>query len=481
MTIPEIRDCLKKRKFTSLELTDFFLERIDRFDEEIGSYIRVDHDLARKMAKEADIRISRGEDSKLLGIPISLKDIICTKGIETTCASIILKGFIPPYDAYVVRRLKEEGYVLLGKANMDEFAMGSSTENSAFKITRNPWNGERIPGGSSGGSAASVAAGLCVASLGTDTGGSIRQPASMCGVYGLKPTYGAVSRFGLIAFASSLDQIGPIARNVVDLATLLEVIVGHDFLDSTSLPLQRQSYMSFLGRKIDGIRIGIPKEYFTEGIDREIKETFDKVLKVLEAGSAIPVKVSLPHTKYAVATYYIICTAEASSNLARYDGVKYGLRIEGEDIIGMYKRTRVKGFGKEVKRRIILGTYVLSSGYYEAYYMRASKVRTLIRRDFENAFKVCDAILTPTSPTTAFKIGEKIDDPLKMYLSDVFTIPANLAGLPAISIPCGFDSIGLPIGLQIIGKPLDEGNLLRLAYFLEKELKVKTIPEKYLE
>lgn len=481
MTIPEIRDCLKKRKFTSLELTDFFLERIDRFDEEIGSYIRVDHDLARKMAKEADIRISRGEDSKLLGIPISLKDIICTKGIETTCASLILKGFIPPYDAYVVRRLKEEGYVLLGKANMDEFAMGSSTENSAFKITRNPWNGERIPGGSSGGSAASVAAGLCVASLGTDTGGSIRQPASMCGVYGLKPTYGAVSRFGLIAFASSLDQIGPIARNVVDLATLLEVIVGHDFLDSTSLPLPRQSYMSFLGRKIDGIRIGIPKEYFTEGIDREIKETFDKVLKVLEAGSAIPVEVSLPHTKYAVATYYIICTAEASSNLARYDGVKYGLRIEGEDIIGMYKRTRVKGFGKEVKRRIILGTYVLSSGYYEAYYMRASKVRTLIRRDFENAFKLCDAILTPTSPTTAFKIGEKIDDPLKMYLSDVFTIPANLAGLPAISIPCGFDSIGLPIGLQIIGRPLDEGNLLRLAYFLEKELKVKTIPEKYLE
>ncbi|MCS7280709.1 MAG: Asp-tRNA(Asn)/Glu-tRNA(Gln) amidotransferase subunit GatA [Desulfobacterota bacterium] len=480
MTIKEIRERLKKKEFTSSELTRFFLERIAKYDGEIGSYIEITEGTAIAMAEEADRRIKKGEDGKILGIPLAVKDIICTKGIETTCASKILKGFIPPYDATVIKRLKEEGCVLLGKLNMDEFAMGSSTENSAFQITRNPWKKDRTPGGSSGGSSAAVATGLCVASLGTDTGGSIRQPASFCGIFGLKPTYGAVSRYGLIAFASSLDQIGPMARNVTDLAILLEIIAGYDPYDSTSLPFSPPDYFSFLGQDIKGLRIGIPKEYFTEGIDRDVKEATTNAIKLLYDLGAKVDEISLPHTKYALATYYIICTAEASSNLARYDGVKYGLRIEGKDIVEMYKKTRLKGFGKEVKRRIILGTYVLSTGYYDAYYKKASKVRTLIRRDFQDAFRVCDVIVTPTSPTTAFKLGEKIHDPLKMYLSDIFTIPANLAGLPAMSLPCGFDSENLPIGLQLIGRPLEEETLLKVAYVLEKEMKVKTIPDEYL-
>ncbi|MCX7857811.1 MAG: Asp-tRNA(Asn)/Glu-tRNA(Gln) amidotransferase subunit GatA [Deltaproteobacteria bacterium] len=479
MNIREIGTALKKGEFSALELTEFFLNRIEKYDGEIKSYLLVTRDLAKEMAKEADRRIRSGESGELLGIPIAVKDIICTKGIETTCASKILKGFIPPYDATVIKRLKREGYVLLGKVNMDEFAMGSSTENSAFQVTRNPWDKDRAPGGSSGGSAASVATGLCVASLGTDTGGSIRQPASFCGVFGLKPTYGAVSRFGLIAFASSLDQIGPLARCVTDLAILLKIIGGYDPSDSTSLPFSASDYTTFLGQDIKGLRIGIPKEYFTEGIDHEVKHGVEKVIGTLMKCGAEPVEISLPHTKYALATYYIICTAEASSNLARYDGVKYGLRMGGKDILDMYKKTRVNGFGKEVKRRILLGTYVLSSGYYEAYYRKASQVRTLIRRDFEEAFKLCEVIVTPTSPTTAFKLGEKIDDPLKMYLSDIFTIPANLAGLPAMSVPCGFDSQNLPIGIQLIGRPLDEGTIFKVAYVLEKETDLKKIPDEF--
>jgi aspartyl-tRNA(Asn)/glutamyl-tRNA(Gln) amidotransferase subunit A len=379
----------------------------------------------------------------------------------------------------VIQKLNEAGYVHLGRLNMDEFAMGSSTENSAFQTTKNPWDLSRIPGGSSGGPAAAVAAGLCAAALGTDTGGSIRQPASLCGVVGMKPTYGRVSRFGLIAFASSLDQIGPFARSVSDCAAVLNVIAGHDKMDSTSIPQPVPDYAQYLGEDIKGLKIGIPKEYSIEGIEPDVKKAVAESITLLEKQGAIPVEITLPHTEYAVATYYIICTAEASSNLARYDGVKYGLREQGKDIIDMYKKTRLKGFGKEVKRRIILGTYVLSSGYYDAYYRKASSVRTLIRRDFDEAFTKCDMIVTPVSPTTAFKVGERLQDPLTMYLSDIFTIPVNLAGLPGLSLPCGFDEKGLPIGLQIIGQPLDEARMLQAAYVFETERKVKKMPDKY--
>jgi aspartyl-tRNA(Asn)/glutamyl-tRNA(Gln) amidotransferase subunit A len=357
--------------------------------------------------------------------------------------------------------------------------MGSSTENSSFQVTKNPWDLSRIPGGSSGGSAAAVVAGLCAAALGTDTGGSIRQPAGLCGAVGLKPTYGRVSRYGLVAFASSLDQIGPIAKNVADCAVVLKAIAGHDPMDSTSIPQPVPDYAGALGKEIRGLRIGMPKEYFIEGMEQEVKTAVEGSIKTFEGLGAAIVPISLPHTEFAVAAYYIICTAEASSNLARYDGVKYGMRVDGKDIIDMYKQTRSRGFGKEVKRRIILGTYVLSSGYYDAYYRKAGQVRTLIRRDFDKAFEQCDVIVTPVSPTTAFKIGEKTEDPLTMYLSDIFTIPVNLAGLPAISLPCGFDGRGLPIGLQIIGKPLDEMLLLQTAFLLETEKKLKKRPDMF--
>ncbi len=479
MTIVQIRELLQKREISSVELTSYFLERIKRFDRDISAYIKVTGEYALAMAGEADSRIASGEKGRLLGIPLGIKDIYCTKGIETTCASQILKGFIPPYDATVIRRLKDEGYVHLGRLNMDEFAMGSSTENSSFQTTKNPWDLSRIPGGSSGGSAAATAAGLCVASIGTDTGGSIRQPASLCGVVGMKPTYGRVSRYGLIAFASSLDQIGPITRNVSDCAVMMNVIAGHDPMDSTSIPQPAPDYAASLGRDIKGLRIGIPKEYFKDGMEADVKKEMDASIALFERQGASTVEISLPHSEHAVATYYIICTAEASSNLARYDGVKYGLREPGKDIIDMYKKTRFKGFGKEVKRRIILGTYVLSSGYYDAYYRKASKVRTLIRNDFDEAFKSCDIIVTPVSPTTAFTIGERIEDPLAMYLSDIFTIPVNLSGLPGMSVPCGLDRKGLPIGLQIIGKPLDEARMIQAAYVFEKERKVEKIPERY--
>jgi aspartyl-tRNA(Asn)/glutamyl-tRNA(Gln) amidotransferase subunit A len=478
-TISELRELLKKKEISAVELATFYLERVKKYDGEILSYLRTTEEYALDMARQADIKIARGEDAPLLGIPFGMKDILCTKGIETTCASKILKGFVPPYNATVIQKLNEAGYVHLGRLNMDEFAMGSSTENSAFQTTKNPWDLERIPGGSSGGSAAAVAAGLCTVALGTDTGGSIRQPAALCGVVGMKPTYGRVSRFGLIAFASSLDQIGPFARNVNDCATVLNVIAGYDPLDSTAIPQQVPNYTASLGKDIKGLKIGIPKEYFIEGIEPDVKKAMEESIALFGKQGAIPVDITLPHTEYAVATYYIICTAEASSNLARYDGVKYGLREPGKDIIDMYKKTRLTGFGKEVKRRIILGTYVLSSGYYDAYYRKAGKVRTLIRQDFDEAFKKCDIIVTPVSPTTAFKTGEKAEDPLTMYLSDIFTIPVNLAGLPGLSLPCGFDGNGLPIGLQIIGQPLDEARMLQAAYIFETERTVKKIPDRY--
>jgi aspartyl-tRNA(Asn)/glutamyl-tRNA(Gln) amidotransferase subunit A len=477
--IVQTRELLKKKEVTSVELTSFYLDRIKQHDVDVAAYLRTTEDLAIGMAEEADRRISAGEDGILLGVPFGIKDILCAKGVETTCASQILKGFIAPYDATVIRKLKESGFVHLGRLNMDEFAMGSSTENSSFQVTKNPWDAARIPGGSSGGSAASVAAGLCSAALGTDTGGSIRQPASLCSVVGMKPTYGRVSRYGLIAFASSLDQIGPVTRSVRDCAVVLQVIAGHDPLDSTSIPQPVPDYLTLLGREIRGMRIGLPKEYFVEGMEKDVKDAVEESVKSLERNGAEVVPISLPHSEFAVATYYIICTAEASSNLARYDGVKYGMRVSGKDIIQMYKKTRSAGFGEEVKRRIILGTYVLSSGYYDAYYRKAGQVRTLIRRDFDKAFEQCDLIVTPVSPTTAFKIGERTEDPLTMYLSDILTIPVNLAGLPALSVPCAFDSMGLPIGVQIIGRPLDEATILQAAYVVEQEAKLKQIPDRF--
>ena len=411
----------------------------------------------------------KGGDGKLTGIPVLIKDNICVKGEETTCASRILAGFKPPYDATVVRRLKESGAVLIGKANMDEFAFGSSCETSCYGPTHNPWDLGRIPGGSSGGSAAAVAADETILALGSDTGGSIRQPAALCGVVGLKPTYGRVSRYGLIAFASSLDQIGPITKDVEDAALLLGVIAGHDEMDSTSVDMPVPDYKKSLVKNIKGLSVGVPKEYFIKGIDPEVEYAVKKAIGVLKDLGAKVVDISLPHTEYAVATYYIVGPAEASSNLERFDGVQYGIRAkDAKGIVDMYTRTRSEGFGAEAKRRILLGTYCLSTGYYDAYYLKAQKVRTKIREDFEEAFKLCDIIVTPTAPTPAFKIGEKANDPLSMYLSDIFTIPANLAGIPAISIPCGFSKDGLPIGLQIMAKPFDEEIIFRSAFTFEQ-------------
>ena len=478
--ILELRDLLRRKEITSVELTTFYFERIKTYDADIASYLRLTEDLAMRMAEEADKKLARGEGDLLTGIPLGIKDILCTQHVETTCASRILQGFIAPYDATVIQKMKGNGFVHLGRLNMDEFAMGSSTENSSFQVTKNPWDLERIPGGSSGGSAAAVAAGLCVAALGTDTGGSIRQPAGLCGIVGMKPTYGRVSRYGLVAFASSLDQIGPLTRSVKDCAAVLQVIAGHDPMDSTSIPQPVPDYVSYVGREIKGMRVGIPREYFIEGMDPDVKKAVEDAIKVFERNGARLIPISLPHTDYAVATYYVICTAEASSNLARYDGVKYGFRAQGKDIIDMYKRTRSAGFGKEVKRRIILGTYVLSSGYYDAYYRKAGQVRRLIKDDFDGAFDQCDLVVTPVAPTTAFRIGEKMEDPLTMYLSDIFTIPVNLAGLPGLSVPCGFDAAGLPIGLQIIGRALDEALMLQAASVLESELRLRKIPEKFV-
>lgn len=470
MTIHQLHELLVKKEITSRETTEAFYRRIRNVDDKIKAYLILTEEEAFRQADRADQKISGRETiGDLAGIPLGLKDILCTKGIRTTCGSKILEGYIPFYDGTVVQRLKERDAVILGKLNMDEFAMGSSTENSAFQITRNPWDLSRIPGGSSGGSAASVAAHECSASLGTDTGGSIRQPAACCGVVGMKPTYGRVSRYGLVAFASSLDQIGPITKNVEDCAIMMNGISGYDPYDSTSVNVEVPDYKASLVRDVKGIRLGIPAEYFIEGMDPDVEKAVTRAIDQFEKWGAEVKKIALPHTEYAVATYYIICTAEASSNLARYDGVKYGLRSKGfRDLMEMYTRTREQGFGQEVKRRIILGTYVLSAGYYEAYYRKASQVRTLMRIDFENAFKEVDAIVTPTAPTPAFRLGEKVQDPLQMYLSDIFTIPVNLAGIPAISIPCGFSRERLPIGLQITGRHFDEGKLLKIAYTFEQ-------------
>ncbi|MCX8042497.1 MAG: Asp-tRNA(Asn)/Glu-tRNA(Gln) amidotransferase subunit GatA [Desulfobacterota bacterium] len=469
LTIHELHDLLVKRSISARDITESVLERIAAVEDRVHAYITVLADTARKQAAQADARIARGEATYLTGIPVALKDILCTKGIPTTCGSKMLANFVPPYDATVIEKLQQQGAVFIGKTSMDEFAMGSSNETSFFGPVHNPWDLSRVPGGSSGGSAAAVAADECIAALGTDTGGSIRQPAALCGVVGMKPTYGRVSRYGLIAFASSLDQIGPITKDVTDAALLLACISGHDDRDATSIDAPVPDYRSALIPHVRGMKIGIPTECFHEGLDPEIDAAVRMALEVLREQGAEIRDVSLPHTRYAVAVYYLIAPAEASSNLARYDGVAYGFRCDHpEDLQDMYERTRSEGFGSEVKRRIMLGTYALSAGYYDAYYKKASQVRTLIRRDFENAFAQCDLIITPTTPTPAFKLGEKLDDPLSMYLSDIFTIPANLAGLPGISLPCGFTASGLPIGLQIIGNVLQEETVLRCAYCYEQ-------------
>lgn len=470
LTIKEAHELLKKREISSQELTMAVLDRIKAVDEKVGAFITVSGESAMREAEVADRAIAKGDVNILTGIPVAVKDLICTKGIRTTCGSRILENFIPPYDATVIKRLKKAGSVIVGKLNMDEFAMGSSTENSGIKLTHNPWDPERIPGGSSGGSAAAVAAGMCLGALGSDTGGSIRQPSSHCGVVGLKPTYGRVSRFGLVAFASSLDQIGPLTKDVTDCAILAGVISGYDPSDSTSVPKDVPEYTSYLSEGIKGLRVGIPKEYnAAQGLDPEVDLAVKNAVRVLEMIGATCIEVSIPHTRYAVPVYYVIAPSEASSNLARYDGVKYGFRDkEKKNLMDMYRSTRSKGFGPEVKRRIIIGTYCLSSGYYDAYYKKASQVRTLIMEDFKKAFEVCDIIASPVAPTPAFKIGDKSDDPLTMYLSDIFTLSANLAGIPGMSVPCGFSKEGLPMGLQIMGKHFSEETLFKAAYNFEQ-------------
>jgi aspartyl-tRNA(Asn)/glutamyl-tRNA(Gln) amidotransferase subunit A len=463
----EARRLLDAREISAIELTEAHLARIERLDTALHCHLHVMADPARAQAAAADRRIAAGDVEALTGIPISLKDVLVTVDAPTTAASKILCGYRSPYDATVVRRLREQGAVFVGKANTDEFAMGSSTENSAFGPTRNPWRSTAVPGGSSGGPAAAVAAGEAIVSLGSDTGGSIRQPAGFCGVVGVKPTYGRVSRYGLIAFGSSLDQIGPFARSVEDAAILLEAIAGHDPLDSTSAPVPVPDYRAALGRDLRGTKIGVAQEYSVSGMEPGVEAAVGAALRCLEELGAELVPVSLPHTKYALPTYYITAPAEASANLARYDGVKYGLSIEADSLREMYERTRGEGFGAEVKRRIMLGTYALSSGYYDAYYVKAQKVRTLLKQDFDRAFEQVDAIVAPTSPTVAFPIGARTDDPYQMYLADVFTIPANMAGITGVAVPCGF-SEGLPVSLQVLGKAFDEATALRVAHAYER-------------
>ena len=472
LTIAELTAKLAKREVSAREATQACLDQVARIDGNIHAFISHDDKDALAQADAIDKELSAGNGGPgrpLMGVPIAVKDVLAVKGQPLNCCSKILGKFISPYDATVIERLKAAGAIVFGRLNMDEYAMGSSTENSAFGTTRNPWDHSRIPGGSSGGSAAAVAADECIASLGSDTGGSIRQPAALCGCVGLKPTYGRVSRYGLVAFASSLDQIGPFTKTVADAATMLGVLSGHDHRDSTSVPQPVPDYRAMLGGGLKGLKLGLPKEYMIGGLDAEVKAAVDAAVKQFTALGAEIVEISLPHTDYAVATYYIIATAEASANLARFDGVRYGARVEGSDLLDLYSKTRGAGFGAEVKRRIILGTYVLSSGYYDAYYLRAQKVRTLIRNDFLKAFEHVDAIVTPTTPTAAFKVGEKSDDPLQMYLSDIFTISCNLAGICGISLPCGFTrNPKLPIGLQLLGKPFGEETLLKIAHTFEQ-------------
>jgi aspartyl-tRNA(Asn)/glutamyl-tRNA(Gln) amidotransferase subunit A len=468
LTIHQAHKLLRDRELSSVELTRSYLERVQQVEPKVRSFVTITDELALKQAEQADELIARDDTTPLTGIPMLVKDNICTKGVRTTCSSKMLENFVPPYDATVVEKLNNHGAVIIGKANMDEFAMGSSTENSALFTTRNPWDLSRVPGGSSGGSAAAVAAGEVVYALGSDTGGSIRQPAGFCSVVGLKPTYGRVSRYGLVAFASSLDQIGPLTRDVTDCALVLNAIAGYDSRDSTSVPYPTPDYTECLDTDLTGLRIGVPKEYFVEGMQAEVAAAIRvAVNKLEELGARVEWEVSLPHTPYALAVYYIIAPSEASANLARYDGVKYGFSYQADSMWEAMEKTRQYGFGAEVKRRIMLGTYALSAGYYEAWYLKAQKVRTLIRWEFDQAFGKFDALVTPTSPTVPFKIGEKVDDPLQMYLSDVCTLPINIAGLPAISIPAGFAD-GLPIGMQIIGKPFGEETILKIAYAYEQ-------------
>jgi aspartyl-tRNA(Asn)/glutamyl-tRNA(Gln) amidotransferase subunit A len=468
--VSELRGALERRELSAVTLTERTLASIARTDATIGAWLRTADESALEAAADIDARRSNGETlGPLAGIPVGIKDMICTQGLKTTAASKMLANFVPPYDATVITRLRAADAIPIGKLNQDEFAMGSSNENSAFGAVRNPWDHARVPGGSSGGSAAAIAAGQVPLTLGTDTGGSIRQPASFCGVVGFKPTYGRVSRYGVVAFASSLDQVGPLAANVEDATALLEVLCGHDPLDSTSLPGGPPALLAELERDITGLRVGVPAEYFGEGLDAQVEDSVRAALSGLESQGAQLVPITLPHTSYAVATYYVIATAEASSNLSRYDGVRYTHRTDRvEDLKSLYGRSRSEGFGPEVKRRIILGTYALSSGYYDAYYLKAQQVRTLIIEDFQRAFEGCDVIAAPVAPTTAFVLGERTEDPLQMYLQDILTIPASLAGLPCGSIPCGLDSRGLPVGMQLIAPALHEATLVRASAAVER-------------
>ncbi len=467
----ELAQLVDAGKASCREVTEAFLDRSDQLEGRLGAFVSLRREEALREAEDADRLRARGEvRSRWHGLPLAVKDILVSPNLETTCGSRILRGFRAPYESTVLGRVREAGMVVIGTTNMDEFAMGSSCENSAHGVTANPWDLSRVPGGSSGGSAAAVAAREVPVALGTDTGGSIRQPAALCGVVGLKPTYGRVSRYGLVAFASSLDQVGTLARTVEDAANLLGVIAGHDPRDSTSVDASVPDYAAGLDDPPAGLRVGIPREFVAEdGADPEVLERMHEAVRVLEAKGAKTVEVSLPHTPYGVAAYYLICTAEASSNLSRYDGVKYGFRSEAATLDAMYKRSRSEGFGAEVKRRILLGTFVLSAGYYDAYYRKAQQVRTLIRQDFQRAFESCDVIATPTSPGPAWPLGERVNDPLKMYLSDVFTVTVNLAGLPALSVPCGFTSAGLPLGLQLIAPPLEEPRLLAVGHAYQRE------------
>jgi aspartyl-tRNA(Asn)/glutamyl-tRNA(Gln) amidotransferase subunit A len=469
LTITEAHELLKNKKVSSVELTEATLKRIDEIEDKVHACVTVCHESALEKAKEADNILKKGEGKLLTGIPVLIKDNMCTKGVKTTCSSRMLENFVPPYDATVVEKLQDDGAVTIGKTNMDEFAMGSSTEHSAFFPTKNPWDLDRVPGGSSGGSAVAVASDETIFALGSDTGGSIRQPAGFCSVVGLKPTYGRVSRFGLVAFASSFDQIGPITKCVNDCAIVMNTISGHDKRDSTSVPQPVPDFTASLKSGIKGFRIGIPREYFVEEMQSDVRTSLQEAIAVLEkSGAEIDWDVSLPHTKYALASYYILAPSEASANLARYDGFKYGFSYQDTDNIwSVMEKTKQLGFGAEVKRRIMLGTYALSAGYYDAYYLKAQKIRTIIRQEFDHAFGKYDALVTPTSPTLPFRIGEKVDDPMQMYLSDVCTLPINVAGVPAVSIPAGF-SKGLPVGMQIIGKPFDEETILRTAYTFEQ-------------
>jgi aspartyl-tRNA(Asn)/glutamyl-tRNA(Gln) amidotransferase subunit A len=469
-TIQRVRNALQDRSTTATSLTETYYAKIDRDDPEIGAFLTLCKERASAQAQNIDQMAQRGDPlPPLAGVPVGIKDVMATRGVRTTAGSKILERYIPPYDCTAVARLEAAGAIILGKMNCDEFAMGSSNENSAYRPVHNPRDLSRVPGGSSGGSAAAVAAGMAVATLGSDTGGSIRQPASFCGVVGLMPTYGRVSRYGLIAFASSLDHIGPLTNTVQDAATILRTIAGHDPMDSTSADIPVPDYVAELDKDVRGLKIGVAKEYFGEGLDPDVRSAVESAIDKLAQLGCQVIPVSLPHTSYAIPTYYLVATAEASSNLARYDGVRYGFRAQGvRNLSDMYRRSRDQGFGAEVKRRIMLGTYALSAGYYDAYYLKAQRVRTLLTRDFENAFTKVDAIVTPTSPTVAFKLGEKADDPLAMYLADIYTVTADLAGIPGISIPCGINRENLPIGLQILGRHFDEATVLRLAHAYEQ-------------